>query len=153
MAHESIDKTSRQDSAHFPWRTGKGYIRKNESLLAGTKKKKKNILWRVIEGKVHKSLKSEKVVVGGPKIKRYSTKTCSTHSLTMERAAIRIVRSTVSPALFYDGRHTLLVLPLVLLVQLSCLTVGWTVGVWFIKQRLDRCQNRGDIVSGTPTIL
>ena len=88
---------------------------------------------------MHKSLKSKKVGGGGgPKIKRYSTKTCSTHSLTTERAAMRIVRSTVSPALFYDGRHALLVLPLVLLVQLSCLTVGWTVGVWFIKQGLLR---------------
>lgn len=85
---------------------------------------------------MHKSLKSKRW--GGPKIKRYSTKTCSTHSLTMERAAIRIVRSTVSPALFYDGRHTLLVLPLVLLVQLSCLTVGRTVWVWFIKQGLGK---------------
>lgn len=51
---------------------------------------------------------------------------------------MRIVRSTVSPALFYDGRHTLLVLPLVLLVQLGRLAVGWTVGVWFIKQGLGR---------------
>lgn len=85
---------------------------------------------------MHKSLKSKRW--GGPRVKRYSTKTCITHSLTMERAAIRIVRSTVSPALFYDGRHTFLILPLVLLVQLSCLAVGWTVGVWFIKQGLRR---------------
>lgn len=56
----------------------------------------------------------------------------------MERAAMRIVRSTVSPALFYDGGHTLLVLALVLLVQLSRLAVGRTVGVWFIEQGLHR---------------
>lgn len=89
---------------------------------------------------MHKSLKSKRV--GGPKIKRYSTKTRSTHSFTMERAVIRIVRSTVSPALFYNGRHTLLILPFVLLVELGCLTVGWTVGVWFIKQRLRKKKER-----------
>lgn len=48
------------------------------------------------------------------------------------------VRSAVSPALFHDSRNPLLILPLVLLVQLSCLTVGWTVGIWFIKQGLER---------------
>ena len=102
-------------------------------------RKRKNIIWREVEGKVHKSFKSKRL--RGPEIKRYSTKNCSTHSFTMERAAIRIVRSTVSPALFYNGRHTLLVLPLVLLVELSRLAVGRTVGIWFIKQRL---RMRGD---------
>lgn len=86
-------------------------------------------------------------------MKMYSTKTRSTHSFTMERAAVGIVRSTVSPALFYNSRHALLVLPLVLLVELRSLTVGRTVGVWFIEQRLDRCKNRGYIVGGTPTVL
>lgn len=86
-------------------------------------------------------------------MKRYSTKTCSTHSLTMKREASRTVRSTVPPALFYNGRHAFLVLPLVLLVQLSCLAVGRTVGVWLIKQRLDRCEDRGDVIGWTPAVL
>lgn len=44
--------------------------------------------------------------------------------------------SALSTALLHDGRHALLVLPLVLLVELSGLTVGRTVGVRFIKQGL-----------------
>lgn len=46
--------------------------------------------------------------------------------------------SAVSTALLHDGRHALLVLPLVLLVELSGLTVGRTVGVRLIKQGLTR---------------
>lgn len=52
------------------------------------------------------------------------------------REAITSIRSTVSPALFYDGRDAFLIFPFVLLVQLSCLAVGRTVGVWLIKQGL-----------------
>lgn len=44
--------------------------------------------------------------------------------------------SAVSTALLHDGRHALLVLPLILLVELSGLTVGRTVWVGFIKQGL-----------------
>lgn len=46
--------------------------------------------------------------------------------------------SAVSTALLHDGRHALLILPLVLLVQLSRLAVGRTVGVRLIKQGLTR---------------
>lgn len=44
--------------------------------------------------------------------------------------------SAVSTALLHDGRHALLILPLVLLVELSGLTVGRTVGVRLIKEGL-----------------
>lgn len=45
----------------------------------------------------------------------------------------------VFPALLHDGRHPLLVLPLVLLVQLGRLAVGRAVGVRLIQERLDGC--------------
>lgn len=45
-------------------------------------------------------------------------------------------RSAVHPALLHDGRHPLLVLPLVFLVELCGLAVGWAVGIWLIQQRL-----------------
>lgn len=41
--------------------------------------------------------------------------------------------STISPTLFYDGRNALLIFSLVLLVQLSCLAIGWTIRIWFIQ--------------------
>lgn len=43
----------------------------------------------------------------------------------------------VHPALLHDGRHSLLVLPLVLLVQLGGLAVGRAVGVGLVQQRLN----------------
>lgn len=52
------------------------------------------------------------------------------------------VRSAVPPALLDNSWHTLLILPFVFLVKLSCLTVSRTVWIWFIKQRL-RIINRG----------
>lgn len=44
--------------------------------------------------------------------------------------------SDVDPALLHDGRHPLLVLPLVFLIELCGLTVGRAIGVWLIQQRL-----------------
>lgn len=41
--------------------------------------------------------------------------------------------SNVHPALLHNGRHPLLVLPLVLLVELCGLTVGWAVGVRLVQ--------------------
>lgn len=41
--------------------------------------------------------------------------------------------SDVHPALLHDGRHPLLVLPLVLLVELCGLTVGGAIWVWLVQ--------------------
>lgn len=41
--------------------------------------------------------------------------------------------SDIHPALLHNGRHPLLVLPFVLLVELCGLTVGWAVGVRLIQ--------------------
>lgn len=56
----------------------------------------------------------------------------------MKRTAKRVKALDVRPALLHDGRHPLLVLPLVFLIELCGLTVGWAVGVWLIQQRLQQ---------------
>lgn len=53
-----------------------------------------------------------------------------------ERERWRGGSSDVHPALLHDGRHPLLVLPLVFLIELCGLTVGRAVGVWLVQQRL-----------------
>lgn len=50
-----------------------------------------------------------------------------------EEGAGRWSLSDVHPALLHDGRHPLLVLPLVLLVELCRLTVGRAVGVRLVQ--------------------
>lgn len=50
----------------------------------------------------------------------------------MRSAALR-----VDPALLHNGRHSLLIFTFVLLIELCGLTVGWTVRVRFIQQRLN----------------
>lgn len=45
--------------------------------------------------------------------------------------------SDVHPALLHDGRHSLLVLTLVLLIQLCGLAVRGAVGVGLVQQRLE----------------
>lgn len=44
--------------------------------------------------------------------------------------------SYVHPTFFYNGQYFLLIFTPVLLVQLSCLTVGRTVGVRLIQKTL-----------------
>lgn len=61
--------------------------------------------------------------------------------------------SDVHPALLHDGRHPLLVLTLVLLIQLCGLAVRGAVGVGLVQQRLDGSEYRRDIVRGAPAIL
>lgn len=114
-----------------------GEDKKKRFRVEGRKKiiKKKVYLKQKVMVKCIKSLKSKRCE-GGPEIKRYSTKTRNTHTQLKNRRArpLGVTWSTVPPALFHDGRHTLLVLPLVLLVQLGRLTVSRTVWVWFVKQ-------------------
>lgn len=88
----------------------------------------------------------KKIPLGGKRKKsgfkvHISIKRCACGGCTVKTDGGNQDRSIIFTALFYNGIHTLFILPLVLLVQLSCLTVGWTVGVWFIKQRLCRLIN------------
>lgn len=54
----------------------------------------------------------------------------------MERRVDSERSSDIHPALLHNGRHPLLILPLVFLIELCGLTVGWAVGVWLVQQRL-----------------
>lgn len=54
--------------------------------------------------------------------------------------------SAVCPALLHDGRHPLLVLPLVFLIELCSLAVRRAVGVWLIQQRLGIIKEEFNII-------
>jgi len=57
------------------------------------------------------------------------------------------------PALLDDGRHSLLVLSPVLLVELGRHAVGRAVGVGLVQQGLDGRQDGGHVVRGAPPVL
>lgn len=99
-----------------------------------------SIFLPVMENMDKKNPSSWEKKKGGYKV-HISIKRCACGRCTVKTDGDNQDRSIIFTALFYNGIHTLFILPLVFLVQLSCLTVGGTVGVWFIKQRLWRLIN------------
>lgn len=59
----------------------------------------------------------------------------------------------VEPGLFDDGRHALLVLAPVFLVQLRRQRIGGRIGIWFVEKRLDGRQDGAHIIRRRPAIL
>lgn len=85
MAHKFMFIKHQSEIQHI---SPDGLVMENRKKNPSWWVRKEKYIWREIEGKVHKGLKKKKIEGLGPQSRRFSTKTCSTHTASRCRTQL-----------------------------------------------------------------